>query len=79
MTSFVGNKLGADLPTQLQALADRIGENRVVAGVHYVQDITDGKALGQALARYFIAQAQLANNPALQWLWGKAAAEWQYP
>jgi hypothetical protein len=73
--SLVGNKLGADLAAQLPKLADRIGENRVVAGVHYSGDITGGKTLGKALKTYFETKAKIAGS-ALEWLSQQATAEW---
>jgi hypothetical protein len=81
LTKLVGTSLGpgSDVSDQMQQLADRIGENRVVAGVHYKKDITDGAKLGKALAKYFIKQAEYTGpNPktALQWLWKNAAKEW---
>jgi membrane-associated phospholipid phosphatase len=78
LTDLVGSKLGTDLPNQLQLLADRVSENRVVAGVHFEEDMTAGKALGQALGTRFLALAKTTAVPttALQWLWTQAAAEW---
>jgi len=70
---------GGDVTVQLGRLADRIGENRVVAGVHYLEDISAGKKLGQDLAKHFIDLAKYEGDDpttALQWLWTNAAAEW---
>ncbi len=67
---------------QLLALAKRIGQNRVVAGLHYEHDIDKGAELGEKLAAYFVAQAVPPDPPpaaadftALQWLWTAALAE----
>jgi membrane-associated phospholipid phosphatase len=86
LTRLVGNRLGGDstnpggdVPAQLKMLADRIGENRVVAGVHYKEDIEQGAVLGNELAAYFLAKAiPAASTPPgtpLQWLWNKANTE----
>ena len=75
-----------EIDNQLEALADRIGVNRIVAGVHYKDDIDEGKELGKRLAKYFIAKSTGKNTaggavtagPALDWLWRKAMNEqWQ--
>ena len=42
------------LAEQLRRLALRIGENRIVAGVHFNVDLLAGQALGEWLAKYFI-------------------------
>jgi hypothetical protein len=79
LQALVGNVvLGAELPTELDRLADRVGENRVVAGMHYAADITAGAQLGRDLAVRFLALANTGNAPttALEWLWAAAAAEW---
>jgi hypothetical protein len=75
---LVRNKLGKNLKDQLDKLADRIGENRVVAGVHYVEDISEGGKLGRKLAKYFLglAKAPGPKKTPLRWLWKKAVAEW---
>jgi membrane-associated phospholipid phosphatase len=65
---------GAETSEQLERLANRIGENRLVAGLHYPADIVQGKVLGEALALHFIAMAKV-NNSSLQWLWKKALDE----
>ena len=71
---------------QLLRLANRIGENRIVAGLHYKTDIDQGKELGESLGRYVIDMAtnnvnstQATNNAtstkALNWLWQQALLE----
>jgi len=70
---------GAETGTQLDALAYRISENRVVAGVHYMDDLTAGQVLGTALGEYFLRKASAnTGNPTtpLEWLWEQAIAEW---
>jgi membrane-associated phospholipid phosphatase len=78
LTNLVGNKLGGETGAQLQLLADRVGENRVIAGLHYEEDITAGATLGQGLAKYFNAKTKVVAIPgtALEWLGKNAAAEW---
>jgi hypothetical protein len=80
LQSLVGNNLGLELANQLNLLAYRIGENRVVAGLHYMADITVGEQLGKDLAAHFITLATpIGNSPpstALEWLWTNAKAEW---
>jgi hypothetical protein len=80
LNDLVGTALGTDLPKQLDALADRVGENRIVAGVHFKPDIAAGKTLGQELGQHFINKAKIATTAtaktALQWLWKNAALEW---
>jgi hypothetical protein len=50
-----------------------------VAGVHFPKDMEMGKDLGKQLALYFIhmsTKAVAGDATAVQWLWGKAKAEW---
>jgi hypothetical protein len=63
-----------ELVDQLEKLANRIGENRIVAGLHYPTDIAQGKVLGEALALHFITMATVPGS-ALEWLWGEALKE----
>jgi hypothetical protein len=58
---------------QLDALAKRIGENRVVAGLHYDADIQAGEALAKPLGDYLFRRA--VTGSALGWLWDEAAKE----
>jgi hypothetical protein len=44
---------------QLNRLAERVSVNRVVAGVHFPIDAHAGKALGLAMARYFLGKCGL--------------------
>jgi membrane-associated phospholipid phosphatase len=88
LIAVMGAAATAEVQGQLTALADRIGENRVVAGVHYVVDIAEGGRLGTALAAHLVARASstaglatataAAQPPkdALGWLWAQARAEW---
>ena len=59
---------------QLDRLADRIADNRIVAGLHYPIDNEQGRFLGTRLAEFFIAQSAVANSP-LAWLWKQARNE----
>ena len=72
-----GITAGDDWDVELTRLADRIGENRVVAGLHYLEDIKVGAALGKTLAVYFDQQRNVAHS-AMNWLWTAAAAENAY-
>ena len=82
LKTLVGAGATSDAFVQLTRLADRIGENRVIAGVHYPADIDAGKPLGEALSKYvqFMAgyPGSLGAPPALavNWLWRQAWAEW---
>jgi len=72
---------GPDIVNQLDKLAQRISDNRVVAGVHFPEDMAKGADLGNQLAQYFIYMATKplvagTDATAVQWLWGKARAEW---
>ena len=73
---FTTNGSAHDLENldQLQRLAQRIGENRVVAGVHYPTDITEGEKLGDLLGAYFANVAKVGGTP-LGWLWTRAKRE----
>ncbi|MEO6434794.1 MAG: hypothetical protein ABIP55_03395, partial [Tepidisphaeraceae bacterium] len=82
---------GNETLSQLDSLARRIAENRVVAGLHYPVDNLEGEKLAKVLAARMI---KLATPPAapttapalppppatpLQWLWKRAKAEWAVP
>ena len=73
----------------LVALADRIAENREVAGVHFSVDSTAGAALGSQLARLLAARADAAARSAgtaavdgraapFAALWQMALQEWAH-
>ena len=74
LAELFNRKAGTETFDQLEKLANRIGENRVVAGLHYPTDIAQGKVLGEALGAHFIAMAKVTDS-ALKWLWGEALAD----
>jgi hypothetical protein len=74
LKKVIGIPVGSEKETVLTNLADRIGENRVVAGVHFQDDIDQGAVLGARLAKYFIHKSTVANS-ALNWLWTEATGE----
>ena len=81
LTALVGAAAASESAKQLERLADRIGENRVVAGVHYPVDIVEGRRLGKALAVHLLERAKVAQAAqppmhALAWLWREARKEW---
>jgi membrane-associated phospholipid phosphatase len=76
LKKLTGAAPASEVADQLTRLADRIGENRVVAGLHYPEDIATGSALGVRLAQHFMSRTQVPGS-ALEWLWKKARAEWQ--
>ena len=69
-----GNGHMAETGEELIALADRIGMNRVIAGLHYVDDLKQGRRLGERLADYFVFKTKTKGS-ALNWLWTKATNE----
>jgi len=77
--ALAGTERGAETGKQLDALAYRVSENRVVAGVHYVADLAAGQTLGVALGNFFLGKAKAnvgAPTTPLEWLWEQAIAEW---
>ncbi len=63
---------GKALHPVLTALADRIGRNREIAGVHFASDTEAGKTLAEDMATFVKAQAL----PLLQGLMADARKEW---
>jgi hypothetical protein len=57
---------------QVTTLADRIAENRVVAGLHYPADSGAGKTLAATLAGHIAVRR--SQGP-LAWLWNRALLE----
>jgi len=47
---------GSVTATLLSRLAHRIGDNRVISGVHFPVDLIAGRLVGQAVADCFLAQ-----------------------
>jgi hypothetical protein len=68
---------------QLELLAERVSINRVVAGVHFPIDAHAGRALGRAMARYFLMRCglQVLDAPSGfgQGLQDGQAASWDFP
>ncbi len=68
---------------QLDRLAERVSINRVVAGVHFPIDAHAGRALGLAMARFFLMRCglQAVDAPAGfgQGLQDKQAMSWDFP
>jgi len=60
--------------SELNLLAARVSENRIVAGMHYKTDIDQGASLGAQLAVYLNKKLTIPNS-ALNWLWTQANAE----
>jgi hypothetical protein len=59
---------------QLDRLAKRIAENRIVAGLHYETDNVEGAKLAKPVADYFCKKAAVADS-ALKWLFDLAKEE----
>jgi hypothetical protein len=55
LVSSTGKPPPPQLMQQLERMAARIADNRVVAGVHYSIDGAAGELLGRLLGRYFVA------------------------
>jgi len=56
LTKLAGVDVGSTTDQMLRRLAFRIGENRVISGVHFPVDMTAGRLLGDALAEYVFAR-----------------------
>ena len=63
----------AHLKTQFDRLADRIGDNRVVAGVHFTCDLAPSKVFGIDVAEHFSKQTN--GGGTLKELWDAARTE----
>jgi membrane-associated phospholipid phosphatase len=59
LARLAGTVSGSVTDTYLLRLAHRIGENRVVAGLHYPVDVIGGALMGNALGSYFLARCGL--------------------
>jgi hypothetical protein len=56
LAHLAGVKSGDELDSQLQRMATRIANNRVVAGVHFHIDSVAGRMVGESLAEYYISR-----------------------
>lgn len=74
MMALLGQSAASPLNNQLDRLAKRIAENRVVAGLHFTLDSTAGVTLGAGLASWFVSEARNASNT-LNWVWDAAENE----
>jgi hypothetical protein len=54
MRALLGQVAGSQVQLQLDALALRISEHRVIAGLHFPVDLAAGYALAVPLAQYFV-------------------------
>jgi membrane-associated phospholipid phosphatase len=64
-----------ELTLMLPALATRISENRVIAGIHFPVDSEAGKALATNLLGLLTQQTSV-NYSFFKWLWESAQREW---
>ena len=46
----------------LRGRGEQIGEDRIIAGVHFPTDVAGGRTLGQALAKRFLANAEFQHD-----------------
>lgn len=58
LTKNEGSDEWKSMTLQLERLAFRIGQNRVVAGVHYPVDLVAGMVIGKWLARFVVSACQ---------------------
>lgn len=55
LTALLDVKAGDPIDQQLERLAHRVADNRVVAGLHYPMDSVAGRLLGETLADAFVS------------------------
>jgi hypothetical protein len=63
----------------LARLAERIADNRIVAGVHYEVDADAGRLLAEGLWKYLKHRSTVAQAPLFSFgvLWAQALHEWE--
>jgi hypothetical protein len=64
------------LRAKFEQLAQRIAENRVVAGIHYPLDSKEGVDLAKVLEEHMLAASDDPTQ-VFGWLWAQALKEWQ--
>jgi hypothetical protein len=73
LAATLGLMTGQNAP--FEAIADRIAQNREVAGVHFKQDSDAGKALGMAIAQAIVAACEAAPDSLIGAVYAQAKAE----